>query len=226
MKLQIRSRKIIITPLERDCLEALEAGEADAALKACEAAISIENAAHLENVIAERPLELDFDEEDIRWNTLWVGVSRETGAVVGTVRMLGRPTLARELTLAAFPASSWSDPLFARMFSRIGEWCFSHRNVYYLCVDAKDEAAEEFLRQYGFLYNPQNGCLERERTASSWILSCICFGLATGVALGETFGSMSAGMAIGGLFGVAVGITLDTRDKSRRKNNGGNLPKD
>ena len=217
MKLQIRSRKIVITPLDRKCLEKLESGEARPALRACGAALSAENALHLENVISERHLDLDFADEDLRWNTLWIGVNRETRAIVGTIRMLGHPTAAHELTIAAHPATSWTDPLFAKMFVRMGEWCFSHRIVYYLCVDAKDEPSESFLRNYGFLYNPQNGCLERERTSSSWLLSCICFGLATGVALSETFGSMAAGLAIGGIFGVAVGVMLDMRDKARRK---------
>jgi len=217
MKLQIRSKKIIITPLERKCLELLEAGESRHALRACGAATTMENMAHLEKVIAERPLDLDFADEEIRWNTMWIGVNRETRAIVGTIRMLGRPTEARELTVSVFPATTWEDPLLSKVFARVGEWCFSHRNVYYLCVDAKDEPAENFLRLHGFLYNPQNGCLERERTSSSWLLSCICFGLATGIALGEAFGSMSASMAIGGIFGVVVGTMLDMRDKARRK---------
>ena len=102
MKLQILSKRIVITPLDRKCLEALEAGEARPALLACSADLTAENALHLENVISERHLDLDFADEDIRWNTLWVGVNRETRAIVGTIRMFGHPTAAHELTIAAY----------------------------------------------------------------------------------------------------------------------------
>lgn len=217
MQLKSRRRKLVITALDREGLDALMSGEYQRVCELCGALYDDLDREFLAALVTECLAEEHIDEGGIMWNTLWIGVSQEDGEFVGAVRILGRPSEGRELSMALYPAVGYNSPTFAYVFSRVCEWAFNHRTVYYIRVASMNEDEETFLRSFGFVQNREDGFFEREKNQSAWLIICLCIGLGTGVAMGEAFGGTSLGMAIGATFGAAVGWNLDHRDVSRRK---------
>ena len=211
MQLRSHRRKINIVGLDKEGLLSLQAEDFAEVCKLCGA--RDENA---EAVLSSIGFDETADVEGL-WNTVWVAVQRETGRIVGAIRMLGNPGEGRELAISLHPAATYEDKDFARVFEIVCEWIFSHRAVYYIRVDAKDEDQVAFLRHYGFARNEYDGLYEREKNRPVWGLFCLCLGLGTGVAISDVIGDLSLGVAIGGLLGVVVGVILDRIDVTRRR---------
>ncbi len=217
MQLKSRSKKMIITSLDRAGLDALMQGQYEAVCQICGAIYNEKDSQFLKDLVTDCLAEDHTDEGGILWNTLWIGVSTADGTFIGAVRMMGRPTQKRELTVMLYPLGEYESPNFINVVSRVCEWSFSHRAVYYIRTQAKNEAEIRFLRRFDFKYNKIDGFFEREKNSSSWFLICLILGLASGLAVGELFGGISVGFAVGGLFGAVTGWQLDHLDISRRK---------
>ena len=216
MELRIRSKKTAIVLLDREGLLALAKGNYEAVCESC-GAVYNETVGSFFASIGPSLSSLEMEGEDLHWNSVWVGVRKSDGGVIGAIRMMGTPTEKRELTIALFPFQDYEDPSFSKLFVKVCEWAFNHRTVYYLRVVPGDDREEVFLRYYGFVPHQTDGFFEREKNRPAWVLICLCMGLSTGVALGDLFGSSVLGLAVGALFGVFVGFLLDRQDISRRK---------
>ena len=218
MQLKSKRRKITITALEREGVLALMNGEYERVCELCGVTYNEQTRSHLGALVTDCLADDHTDEGGTLWNTLWIGVSEQNGDFIGAVRMMGKPTENRELTMVLHPLGGYDSPTFAYVFSHVCEWACNHRVVYYIRIArTEDPDQETFLRSFGFVLNEPDGFFEREKNQSAWFLICLSVGLATGVALGDTFGGTAAGLAVGGLFGTTVGWYLDHCDVSRRK---------
>lgn len=217
MQLKSKRRKLAITSLDREGLSSLMNGEYGRVCELCGVTCDEGGKAFLATLVTECLAEDPTDEGGTLWNTLWIGSNTENGGFIGAIRMMGRPTESRELTMELHPVEDYHSPSFAYAFSRVCEWAFNHRAVYYIRLAAKGEEEEAFLRRFGFVQNQADGLLEREKNQSSWTLICTCIGLGTGVAMGDAFGGTTLGLAVGAMFGAVAGWYFDHRDVSRRR---------
>lgn len=211
----IKTKRLLLTPLNAKQLAALEAEETDELLRGALGEMR-------KNVTDYYDLAL--------WHTGWQISLRNGGQVVG---LLGFHGVAVNQTVElgyeireAFRGNGYGE----EAVKALCDWAFGCEGVYFIsALAAEDNAASNHILgklKFYRVESPVSGmnAWELERPASAWMSIYMCFGVALGVSFGQTlFQNMAIGLAIGIGAGLALGSGLDAQDRAARKRE--NAPK-
>ena len=211
----IKTKRLLLTPLNAKQLAALEAEEKDELLRGALGEMR-------KNVTDYYDLAL--------WHTGWQISLRNGGQVVG---LLGFHGVAVNQTVELgyeireeFRGNGYGE----EACKALCDWAFGCEGVYFISTLAAEDntASNHILEKLKFyrVQSPVSGmnAWELERPASAWMSIYMCFGLAIGLTFGQTlFQNMAIGLAIGIGAGLALGSGLDAQDRAARKRE--NAPK-
>ncbi len=211
----IKTKRLLLTPLNAKQLAALEAEEKDELLRGALGEMR-------KNVTDYYDLAL--------WHTGWQISLRNGGQVVG---LLGFHGVAVNQTVELgyeireeFRGNGYGE----EACKALCDWAFGCEGVYFISALAAEDntASNHILEKLKFyrVQSPVSGmnAWEMERPASAWMSIYMCFGLAIGLTFGQTlFQNMAIGLAIGIGAGLALGSGLDAQDRAARKRE--NAPK-
>lgn len=211
----IKTKRLLLTPLNAKQLAALEAEEKDELLRGALGEMR-------KNVTDYYDLAL--------WHTGWQISLRNGGQVVG---LLGFHGVAVNQTVELgyeireeFRGNGYGE----EAVKALCDWAFGCEGVYFISALAAEDntASNHILEKLKFyrVQSPVSGmnAWELERPASAWMSIYMCFGLAIGLTFGQTlFQNMAIGLAIGIGAGLALGSGLDAQDRAARKRE--NAPK-
>ena len=211
----IKTKRLLLTPLNAKQLAALEAEEKDELLRGALGEMR-------KNVTDYYDLAL--------WHTGWQISLRNGGQVVG---LLGFHGVAVNQTVELgyeireeFRGNGYGE----EACKALCDWAFGCEGVYFISALAAEDntASNHILEKLKFyrVQSPVSGmnAWELERPASAWMSIYMCFGLAIGLTFGQTlFQNMAIGLAIGIGAGLALGSGLDAQDRAARKRE--NAPK-
>ncbi|MDD4311395.1 MAG: GNAT family N-acetyltransferase [Eubacteriales bacterium] len=206
---QIKTKQLLLTPLNADELAQEEARESDELLRG--------GIVEMRRNVLEHP-------EDALWYTGWRISLKKDGTNVGLLGFHGLPTNKTvELGLNIYPDSRGYG-YGQEAIEALCNWAFGSTEGYFISVlaDEKNEALNCVLKKLKFyrVESPVEGAFawELERPASAWISFYLCIGLCLGLALGSSFfGSQLTGLTIGLAAGLALGATMDAQDRAARK---------
>ena len=211
----IRTKRLLLTPLNAKQLAALEAQEQDERLRSALGEMR-KNAA---------------DNYDLAlWHTGWQISLRNGGQAAGLLWFHGVAAdqtveLGYEI-LEEFRGDGFGEEAVKALCG----WAFGCEGVYFIrALTAEGDAASNHILENLKFYrveSPVSGrnAWELERPASAWMPIYMCIGLSLGLALGSSFfGNQTLGMTIGLGAGLALGAALDAQDRAARKR--GNAPK-
>lgn len=205
----LKTKRLIIAPMQEKELEAYMAKEQDALLRAA--------------LIEMRRCVID-DPDQALWHTGWRIALRQTDATVGLIAFHGIPTdrtvdLGYDI-LPAFRGTGYAE----EAVKAFCHWAFARENVYFVraMADVNNGASNHILKKLGFcrIESPVEGQVrwELERPASNWISIYLCIGLAIGLVFGSAlFANLITGMVIGLGAGLALGAAMDSQDRAARK---------
>lgn len=205
----IKTKRLIITPLNAKQLLDWEAGEGDELLR---------------GAVTEMRRNVEAYPDLALWNTGWEISLRQGGAAVGLIGFHGVAVnqtveLGYEIKQAYRGNGYCQEAVKA-----LCEWAFGCDGVYFISVLAAEEnaASNHLLEKLKFyrVESPVEGAIawELERPASAWISVYISFGLALGLMFGQMlFDNMAIGLAIGIGTGLSLGSALDAQDRAARK---------
>ncbi|MCR4618288.1 MAG: GNAT family N-acetyltransferase [Lachnospiraceae bacterium] len=106
------------------------------------------------------------------------------------------------------------------------EWAFLHQSVYEVeaYVNKEDSAAISAFSKSGFIYREgksiEQGGKERysvTKQKSSWLGLYVVIGIVAGILIGIVVGSVWIGFGAAMLVAVAIGVTMDSREKKKRE---------
>jgi RimJ/RimL family protein N-acetyltransferase len=211
----IKTKRLLLTPLNAKQLAALEAEEKDELLRGALGEMR-------KNVTDYYDLAL--------WHTGWQISLRNGGQVVG---LLGFHGVAVNQTVELgyeireeFRGNGYGE----EACKALCDWAFGCEGVYFInALAAEDNTASNHILEKLKFYRVQSpvsgmNAWELERPASAWMSIYMCFGLAIGLTFGQTlFQNMAIGLAIGIGAGLALGSGLDAQDRAARKRE--NAPK-
>lgn len=211
----IKTKRLLLTPLNAKQLAALEAEEKDELLRGALGEMR-------KNVTDYYDLAL--------WHTGWQISLRNGGQVVG---LLGFHGVAVNQTVELgyeireeFRGNGYGE----EACKALCDWAFGCESVYFInALAAEDNTASNHILEKLKFYRVQSpvsgmNAWELERPASAWMSIYMCFGLAIGLTFGQTlFQNMAIGLAIGIGAGLALGSGLDAQDRAARKRE--NAPK-
>ncbi|MPM78329.1 hypothetical protein SDC9_125340 [bioreactor metagenome] len=211
----IKTKRLLLTPLNAKQLAALEAEEKDELLRGALGEMR-------KNVTDYYDLAL--------WHTGWQISLRNGGQVVG---LLGFHGVAVNQTVELgyeireeFRGNGYGE----EAVKALCDWAFGCEGVYFISALAAEDntASNHILEKLKFyrVQSPVSGmnAWELERPASAWMSIYMCFGLAIGLTFGQTlFQNMAIGLAIGIGAWLALGSGLDAQDRAARKRE--NAPK-
>ncbi|HML67682.1 MAG TPA: GNAT family N-acetyltransferase [Clostridia bacterium] len=211
----IKTKRLLLTPLNAKQLAALEAEEKDELLRGALGEMR-------KNVTDYYDLAL--------WHTGWQISLRNGGQVVGLLGFHG-VTVNQTVELGyeireEFRGNGYGE----EAVKALCDWAFGCEGVYFISALAAEDntASNHILEKLKFyrVQSPVSGmnAWELERPASAWMSIYMCFGLAIGLTFGQTlFQNMAIGLAIGIGAGLALGSGLDAQDRAARKR--ANAPK-
>ncbi|MEN6635918.1 MAG: GNAT family N-acetyltransferase [Clostridiaceae bacterium] len=205
----IKTKRLLLTPLNAKELEAEEARETDDLLRG--ALVEMRN-----NVLS--------DPENALWYTGWRVSLKKEGTPVGVLGFHGAPVNKTvELGFNIYP-SQRGNGYGQEAIEALCNWSYGSSEGYFVSslVDEKNDAANHVLEKLKFyrVESPVDGAIawEQERPASAWISIYLCIGLALGMSLGSSFfGNQLTGLTIGLAAGVALGASMDAQDRAARK---------
>jgi RimJ/RimL family protein N-acetyltransferase len=211
----IKTKRLLLTPLNAKQLAALEAEEENELLRGALSEMR-------KNVTDYHDLAL--------WHTGWQINLKNGGQVVGLLGFHGvvvnqTVELGYEIR-EAFRGNGYGE----EAVKALCDWAFGCEGVYFIsALAAEDNAPSNHILDKLKFYrveSPVSGmnAWDLERPASAWMSIYLCFGVALGVSFGQTlFRNMGVGLAIGIGAGLALGSGLDAQDRAARKRE--NAPK-
>ena len=206
---QIKTKQLLLTPLDAAELAQEEARESDELLRGA--------ILEMRKSVLEHP-------EDALWYTGWRVSLKKENTTIGLLGFHGVPTNKTvELGFHIYPDYR-GQGYGQEAVQAICNWAFGSVKGYFInaLADEKNDALNHMLEKLKFyrVESPVDGALawELERPASSWISFYLSIGLCLGLALGKSFfGSQLTGMTIGLAAGIALGAAMDSQDRAARK---------
>ena len=206
---QIKTKQLLLTPLNADELAQEEAQENDELLRG--------GILEMRRNVLEHP-------EDALWYTGWRISLKKEGTNVGLLGFHGRPVNKTvELGLNIYPDYR-GHGYGQEAIEALCNWAFGSAEGYFVSVlaDEKNETLNRVLEKLKFyrVESPVEGAFawELERPASAWISFYLAIGLCLGLTFGSSFfGSQLTGLSIGLAAGLALGTTMDAQDRAARK---------
>lgn len=205
----LKTKRLILTPLNVKQLSALEEQEQDPLL--CGAI------AEMRNNSAE-----NYDQA--LWYTGWQITLRNGGQAVG---LLGFHGTAEDRTVELgynVKQEHRGNGYCEEAIKALCDWAFTSEGVYFISVlaDETNGSSNHILEKLKFyrVESPVIGAnaWELERPASAWISVYMSFGVALGLMFGQMlFSNIAIGLAIGIGAGLSLGSGLDAQDRANRK---------
>ena len=211
----IKTKRLLLTPLNAKQLAALEAEETDELLR---------------GVLGEMRKNVTDYHDLALWHTGWQISLRTGGQVVG---LLGFHGVAVNQTVEigyeireAFRGNGYGEEAIKALCN----WAFGCEGVYFIsALAAEDNATSNRILEKLEFYrveSPVSGmnAWELERPASAFQSIYMVLGIALGISFGQTmFQNMALGLAVGIGAGLALGSGMDAQDRAARKRK--NAPK-
>lgn len=205
----IKTKRLILTPLNAKQLAALEAEETDELLR---------------GAIAEMRRNVAENYDQALWNTGWQVTLKQGGAAVG---LLGFHGTAVDQTVELgyeVKKEHRGNGYCEEAVKALANWAFGCDGVYFISVlAAEDNACSNHVLEKLQFYRVESPVVganawELERPASAWMSIYMCLGLALGLTFGQMlFQNMAIGLAIGIGAGLSLGSGLDAQDRAARK---------
>ncbi len=205
----IKTKRLLLTPLNEKELAAEEAKENDELLR---------------GGLAEMRRNMIESFDQALWNTAWRISLKADGTSVGLIGFHGAPT-NKTVELGYNIFIPYRGNGYAQeAIQALCNWAFGSTEAYFVSAlaDEDDGASNHILEKLKFyrVESPVSGMIawELERPASAWISIYLCVGLGLGLALGSNiFGDQISGMIIGLAAGLTLGATMDAQDRAARK---------
>ena len=205
----VKSKRLVLTPLDATELAAEEARETDELLR---------------GALAEMRRNVEENPEEALWYTGWRVSLKKSGVAVGLVGFHGTPAnKTLELGFNIFPEHRGND-YGQEAIEALCNWSYGSTEAYFIgtLADENNQATNHVLEKLKFyrVESPVDGMIawELERPASSWLSFYLCIGLALGLSFGTAFfGNQLTGMVIGMAAGLALGASMDSQDRAARK---------
>ena len=205
----IKTKRLLLTPLNAKQLAALEEQEQDELLRGAISEMRV-------NVLEA------FDQA--LWNTGWQVTLKDGGEAIGLIGFHG---IAVDQTVELgfdIKAEFRGDGYAQEAAKALCNWAFGCDGVYFISVlMAEDNASfNQVLDGLKFyrVESPVSGAnaWELERPASAWMSIYMSLGIALGISFGQTlFRNLALGLAIGIGAGLSLGSALDSQDRAARK---------
>ena len=205
----VKSKRLLLTPLNAKELEAEEVRETDELLR---------------GALSEMRRNVEQNPEEALWYTAWRITLKKSGEALGLIGFHGMPVnKTLELGINIFTEHR-GNGYAQEAISALCNWSYGSTEAYFIgmLADEQNEVANHVLEKLKFyrVESPVDGMIawELERPASSWLSFYFCIGLALGLSLGASFfGNQLTGMTIGMAAGLALGVSLDAQDRAARK---------
>ena len=205
----VKSKSLILTPLDATELAAEEARETDELLR---------------GALAEMRRKAEENPEEALWYTAWRITPKKSGEALGLIGFHGMPVnKTLELGVNIFPQHR-GNGYGQEAIAALCNWSYGSTEAYFVgtLADEKNDVENHVLEKLKFyrVESPVDGMLawELERPASSWLSFYLCIGLALGLSFGTAFfGNQLTGLIIGIAAGLALGASLDAQDRAARK---------
>ncbi len=211
----IKTKRLILTPLNAKQLAALEAEETDELLRGAIAEMR-------RNVAEYCDLAL--------WNTGWQVTLKQSGEAVGLLGFHGTATDQTVELGYEIKEQHRGNGYCQEAVKALCDWAFGCEGVYFISVLAEEGnlASNHLLEKLKFyrVESPVAGVYawELERPASAWMSVYLSIGTALGIVFGQMmFQNLAVGLAVGIGAGLSLGSGLDAWDRVARKRE--NAPK-
>lgn len=205
----IKTKRLILTPLNAKQLAELEAQEQDTLLRGAIVEMRQNSAEHYDQAL---------------WYTGWQITLKSGGHAVG---LLGFHGTVEDRTVELgynvkqeYRGNGYGEEAVKALCS----WAFTSEGIYFISVlaDEANAASNHILEKLKFyrVESPVVGqnAWELERPASAWMSIYMSIGVALGLMFGQMlFSNIAIGLAIGIGVGISLGSGLDSQDRANRK---------
>ncbi len=207
-KVSVKTKRILIEPMDASELEKLIVSESDDNLKAA---------------YSEMLTGVQNDPSNALWHTCWKITLKDNGVKIGGIGFKGAPNSRHEVEIGYGIDENYRSQGYAtEALNAMTNWAYTQKDVYYIrAVTGDDNAASKRLLEkckFKPVGNNDEGILyEREKPASVWMSIYMCLGTSVGLCFGTSFNNIAIGLCLGVAMGLALGVSLDAADKNMRK---------
>lgn len=201
-KNQIKTKRLLLSPMSGEELDALIEGESDEHLKSAYG--------QMLRLSREHPAEAE-------WYVCW-SIVRRDGQRVGSFCFMGPPEEGAVELGCGIDERHRRQGYAAEALAAAMDWAFSHEDVQLVQAetDGDNAACLALLKELGFVPDGQGRegpRFKKPRPAMSWMPIGMCFGVALGTALGNILDNTSLWLSLSICFGLLFGLMIDNSRK-------------